>query len=495
MVKLQDLEAANATLGEAVDVARRQLGPDHPAALRARVQLANVHRLRGRTEVLGDELDRLLPALRRRREAMPEDLNQALRYAAILARTVGREDEAAVLAEEAMALASVRWGERSPLTAESAVTLARTYAAANRPGPALAAAEQALRLTLQVSGGNARHPHVIQARLAHVAALSINGEQERALAECEVLVRDAQEVFSPESTVVAYALPYLTLLRLELGEIEKALESGAQAVEVGAHKVEPGSLAHAIFLDVRARSLLAARRAEDALRDLEQVAETFERVRGASHASTLEARRRRALALAYLGRAGEAWEALRPTRAWDDRGAGTAMGTALQGTVARLAGDAAGALRLHRGALASLRAGPDAERSRMRIRAEMGLDWVELRRHDAAAAALEESLGLYRRLQRALSAEGADVLLGLGRARMGQGRPSEALAVLEEADAFWRALDPAGRWAGEAAFWLGRCQEELGRTHEARRALARAREILARSPLPTDAALVRLARR
>jgi hypothetical protein len=65
--------------------------------------------------------------------------------------------------------------------------------------------------------------------------------------------------------------------------------------------------------------------------------------------------------------------------------------------------------------------------------------------------------------------------------------------LLEEADAFWRRFDADNRWAGDAALWLGRCYADLDRHAEARAVLARAARILSRSPIPSDAKLVRLA--
>ncbi len=131
----------------------------------------------------------------------------------------------------------------------------------------------------------------------------------------------------------------------------------------------------------------------------------------------------------------------------------------------------------------------------MRVLIEFGLDQLELGKRGEASVALEEALGLSRRLQAATAPERADALVGLGRARMSLGHPVEALPLLEEADASWRGFDPENRWAGEAALWLGECQAALGRDREAARSLSRAEKILARSPLSTDVRLVRLARK
>jgi tetratricopeptide (TPR) repeat protein len=127
-----------------------------------------------------------------------------------------------------------------------------------------------------------------------------------------------------------------------------------------------------------------------------------------------------------------------------------------------MAGEPEEALRLHEESLAAIVEGPKAERERLFVRTEIGLDQVELGRYAEAADALEKSLEELGRLHRRQTPLRADVLLGLGRARMGLGRPREAREPLEQADELWREWDPEGPWAREAALWLKRCGEELG---------------------------------
>ena len=88
----------------------------------------------------------------------------------------------------------------------------------------------------------------------------------------------------------------------------------------------------------------------------------------------------------------------------------------------------------------------------------------ELARPVEAATILEQALSVSRRAQVRANPDRADALVGLGRVKMAAGRLPEALALLQEADGFWREFDHANRWAGEAAFWLGRCQASLRRT-------------------------------
>jgi tetratricopeptide (TPR) repeat protein len=131
----------------------------------------------------------------------------------------------------------------------------------------------------------------------------------------------------------------------------------------------------------------------------------------------------------------------------------------------------------------------------MAVLTEIGIDQIEMGSNADAESSLERAITLIGRQQRRPTPLRADALVGLGRVRLGLGRPSDALAPLREADAFWSGLgEGGGRWGGEAALWLGRCYAALGREAEGRAADSRARTSLSRSPLPADARLLRLVR-
>ena len=51
-----------------------------------------------------------------------------------------------------------------------------------------------------------------------------------------------------------------------------------------------------------------------------------------------------------------------------------------------------------------------------------------------------------------------NILIGLGRAKLATGRPSDACQLLRPAERFWRDFDPRNAQTGEATRWLSRCE-------------------------------------
>jgi tetratricopeptide (TPR) repeat protein len=219
----------------------------------------------------------------------------------------------------------------------------------------------------------------------------------------------------------------------------------------------------------------------------------FAAVLESSHERTLSARAYRAIALAYVGRSGEAREeaqaVVREARSAPSGKADVPL--YVLGTILRLAGEPAEARRIQTEALAAIPPHPREDWQRMLVVTELGLDEVALGRFAEAEARLEQALELFVSRQDAATPHRADALVGLGQARIGTRRFREAVEVLEQADGFWRDFDGDNRWAGEAAFWLSRAYEAAGRSEEAMTAYDRAVSILARSPLPIDAELLR----
>jgi serine/threonine-protein kinase len=497
LLGLGDTDGAEAVARQALGEASR-LAPEHLQALRARLLATDVARVRGRTPEMRQELDRLVPALRRRAAGAPEELIRALENRAHLAIDETRFEEAVAAAQEAFDLARARLGPRDPRTVDASNLLAESHQyETDDPGVALAAAERGLRLALDAYRDQRMHPRVIAMREVYARSLSQAGQDRRAVDEWGRALREAREVFGPNSPLAGEIAANMLPGQRRLGDVRGALENATEAIEALSHHAQADSRTKATALVGRGVTWLLARRGAEALADLSAATETLVRILGPENGDALTARLNRGLALAYAGRTGEARAELDATIALYRRHMPEYLMYAhhVLGAAQRLAGSRREALRAQEQALALIADGGLREWNRLRVLAELGLAQADAGKPGEALRSEEEALALSRRLQDHDSPLRADALLGLGRAYAGLGRAAEGLAPLEEADRFWRDFDPRSRWAGEAALWLGQCYTALGRGPEARRALARAEAILARSPIPSDATLAARVRR
>jgi tetratricopeptide (TPR) repeat protein len=375
--------------------------------------------------------------------------------------------------------------------------LALAYQFGGKPRLALPAAERAFRVALDVYRGDSRHARVIEGRAVLGRALHDAGEYERGIEELTRALDDASAVFGTTSMMVGFFAGNLAKDQIEAGDIAPALQNIERSLRVLDGQVDRDSYTYGAALHTRGAALLAARRIGEALPVLTTSQATLEHALGPSHERTYAAQLDLGLALGYAGKADQARQAVSAVVEARRAGRKASIWAALSalGILERLDGNYDEALRMQGDALRSIPDDPKAKRVRMPVLTEIGLGHLERGGYDEAAASLGEALALLAASQRSVTPQRADALIGLGRARMGQGRALEALPLLEEADRFWRASDAHNRWAGEAALWLGRCYSSLGRGREARRALSRARTILSRSPIPTDGRLLQLARR
>jgi tetratricopeptide (TPR) repeat protein len=342
--------------------------------------------------------------------------------------------------------------------------LALSYLYNKKALEAAEAAERAYRHAIEMNRGNEKHPAVIEMRAVLGRALGEAGDPERAVEELQNAVRDASEVFGDSAMMVGFFSQNLVGYLLDLGEFDEAIEASDRSRRIISEHAQPESYTFAAVRRMRGMSFLMGRRGEEALSDLTAAAETFAKVLGPAHEATLSGRAHRAMALAYTGSVGDALEELDSVVRECRESGNPALSVTLRllGTVMRMAGEPEEALRLHEESLAAIMEGPKAERERSFVLAEIGLDQVELGRYAEAADGLEQSLERLGRLHRQATPLRADVLLGLGRARMGLGRPREAREPLEQANELWQGWDPESRWARETALWLKRCVESLG---------------------------------
>jgi len=494
LMSLEDFDAAEPVLDQAVATARQSLDARHPETLQARVLMAQIHRYRGRTKQARAELDQVVPVLRERATADVKDLVVGLGNQAMLAIDEGKYDDAVSAAREATDLSAAKLGERHAETAASSIILALAYVYAKKPELALEAAELAQRRALAAHGS--KHPRIIEATSVYGRALGEAGQLGRGIEQLERAAADGSEVFGPASMLVGVFAQNLVGLQLQFGQIKQAIANSDKGFEIIASHSVPNSYNYAGALNSRGAALLAARRGTESLAALSGALETLKTVLGPAHPQASKSQVNRALALAYVGKVEQARQEIAPI-VNSQRASGDASLNAtlyVEGILQRLAGGYSAALGLQLESLALSQANPKAKLDEARALTEAGLNQIELGQLDEATQSLEKALALFEKTQPQVTPQRADALVGLGRAIMGRDRPADAYPLLQAADTFWREFDADNRWAGEAALWLGRCHLALERSADAHAALNRAEKILARSPIPTDIELMKLAR-
>ena len=474
---LQDYAAAEAVIDQAVEAARSNFGPADPGTLRARVLRAEIHRFRGRTPAAGDEIDSVVQLLRSQPD-MPADL----RVLALVQRAHAdidraRYQDAVAAAREALALATQRLGPKSPHTVTASQVFAVALQYAGDPAAALQAMQQALQLTQSLYGEHATHPRLVEAQVGYGRALADAGRLSEGIALLQRADTGAQAALGPDAFTRAFIKGRLARYRIETGDLAQALVDIDASLRILRITAQEDSVNVAFGKLLRGRVLLALRRPELAVPDLEQATASLARQWDGKHPSVASATAHQALARAMAGDPAAAEAALRGLPP-------TAESLHALGAVRRLAGDAADARRLQREALAALPADRPPGRLRPSILTELGLAGQATGATDEAAGHLSEALA---QPPAQPTPQQADAWIGLGRVRMAQGRAAEALPLLRQADQFWRDQGARHRWAGEAAFWLGRCHAALGQTAAARSALARAEPLLGKARLPLDA--------
>jgi serine/threonine-protein kinase len=443
LLMLQDTDAAEEVLKRALDESVRELGPDHPHSLRARVLMLHVYRFRGQSGDFRDELARLLPILRAGGSALAEDLVMALKNQAHLELDAGRYDAAERAAHEAVDIGARLLGSQHPEAVGSLLTRAYVYQFSRVSDEALPASEQAYRAIVAAYPDAPTHPRRIEGRMLYGRALGEAGQPARAVEQLEQAVGDASAVFGAASRMVGFFILPLAEAQVDTGEIAKAIENSRRAVAIIGGHTNPQSFRYASALHLRGVALLAARRVQEALPDLARASETLRHALPPGHEVSRWFEADHAIALARAGRHAEARQraaALLPAGPPTDSSGGRAL--YVMGLTLRLAGDASGALRFQRLALQHATRGRMVEIRRMRTLTEIGLALLDLSRPDEAAAALEQALVISRHTQKRAAPDRADILLGLARAHVAGGRPAAARERRREADAVWRDLDP-----------------------------------------------------
>lgn len=456
LLMLQDIDDAEGAVLQAVDEGRRLLGPEHSLTLDARLLSVDVHRFRGRTDRMREELDTLVPTFQRLGPPKQADLVTALEYRAHMAIDAGQYTEAEAAATEALRLGEATLGATHPKTVQLAMTAAQTLQyGVPRPDAALAAAERAMRLTSTVYQDPA-YPAVVDMRHIYARALGGAGQFTRGIAELERAIRDASATVGAEGRKVAFMRSNLARIQRRAGRLADALVNHRASSEVLVKQFAPDSWSYLGGVVAEGQTLLVARQLGAARQALERSIAGLTRTMGAGHQQVMTATHTLWQVRAWLGDAAAAEAALTTLLAGYQPADQALLAAPLYslGVAQRLNGREAAALETQARALALFGEGAAARLDRLHVETERGLSQVVLGRFEEARRLLEPVVADFARLQLAPTPQAADARVALGRAWLGLDRPAEAAAVLADADTFWRAHDPSSRWAAEAATML-----------------------------------------
>lgn len=268
-------------------------------------------------------------------------------------------------------------------------------------------------------GGNLRAPAVIDASAKYGRLLVNGGEIAEGIRLQAQALDHSVAVFGPLSLGAAFIGANLALSQYEAGALDAALASIDRASAAMAKATGTASATHAGVLQWRSMILVAARRLPEALVAADEAVAAFEHLQGAAGKDTLLARQDRIEALAQAGHLPQARKAFDALAA--DLPAGVAVDAdparaRLQGLLLRLAGDGESALAVHQKALDGLTQTRKANLLRMHLLAEQGADLLLLGREEQAAAVLQQSLALSKRMQPHDTPARVEVVAALARA-------------------------------------------------------------------------------
>ena len=458
LMALGDADAAEPVLQRTTDEAVRTLGPHHEMTMRVSLLQAQMHRMRGRAKEARALLDDILPALRADPATLPLDLSGALSHRTLIAMEEGAYADAERFAAEGARIASARLGRNHEQTLASSILLALAYRYTRKFEQSRDAAKDAYELALAQFGATPPHPRVVEAKSTYGRALADNGEFAPGIALMDSAVADSRMLTGPESSQSGIFLQNLVAYRIDFGQLAQAERDSSEALRVIRALAQTESLTYAATLNARAQTRLARRDLAAALDEFNQVIPILERVLGPGREPTLLARSSRALTWARLGKLDAARaeaDAVATLAAKSPELEALAARVAqVRGSIARLRGDFDDSLRLQRPLIDQRSALAKVQRERMRAATDIGLVLLEQGNTTQAATLFELALTEFERLEAEDTPARADALIGLGRTRLAQGRPADALPLLAQADTFWRQFDAANPDAVLAAAHL-----------------------------------------
>ncbi len=196
------MDAAEPHLRAALDLQRKELGPEHPQTLASEVELGLLLNDQGRT---GDAIPMIREALGVSRRVLGEDHPDTLRTASALAwvlRGHGRNADAAPLFRRAHEGMLRALGPEDPRTIKAATNLALALIDEQSFDEAARVLDSTLESARRVLGE--RHPDYMYVQNIRAFMLSGQGRHAEAAALWRIVVERASEVMGPEHPYTLY---------------------------------------------------------------------------------------------------------------------------------------------------------------------------------------------------------------------------------------------------------------------------------------------------
>ena len=313
LTSLQEFDAAEPILQEAVAQARALFPATHPRRLRVESSLGGLHRFRGQL----DAMDSLVTGTLARLRAVPsppwETLVSTLLDSAHLA--IDRGDPAAALtpAREADVLASTRLDSASENRVAAAQVLAMSLEMTGAPvEELLREADRALALTTAYYGGEMRHPRVIEGQMLLGRALGAAQRADDALVVLAQADTNSALGMGEHNYTRAFIKGAIGRLHLAQQRDADAAESYAATVRMLRVNGDSSSPNYALARGAEGQALHALRQSREARGPLGDAVRLLRSAWGATHPRVQHFEVRLARAEAASGARAEARARLQP---------------------------------------------------------------------------------------------------------------------------------------------------------------------------------------
>ncbi|MDR2460934.1 MAG: tetratricopeptide repeat protein [Deltaproteobacteria bacterium] len=289
---------------EAVQQQERILGAEHPAVLRAKINIAMHYAFDDDYLTAKDIIDEILPIQIRTLGSDHIDTISTKKNLAVVSLNLGDYKKAQALFQEVLQFEESVMGPEDPNTLATKHFLANIYHALGLFREAIAIFLEVIEAQEKVLG--LEHPHLLITKNNLVVSYIANGNFREAIALCLELMEIRERLLGPDHPDTLITKHNLASAYNELGNYNEALTLYKEILDAYG-KILP--LDHPSVLDTKhnlASTYLAIGNFSEAIAIFQEVLEARERVLGPNHPETIETKNNMALAYSKSGNYTEA---------------------------------------------------------------------------------------------------------------------------------------------------------------------------------------------